>query len=67
MAAAPSLLHSFHRLTMQKQKALKTLQTMRAQPCIKARERAKGKVKNKITCEVKIGFSGGEILKPPFF
>lgn len=63
--AGLSLLHSFHRPTMQKLKVLKTLQTMRAQPFIKAKERAKGKVKNKM--KRKTNFSGGEILKSPIF
>lgn len=40
-------LDCFHRPTMQKQRALKTLQTMLVQPPIKAKERAKGKVKGK--------------------
>lgn len=45
--AALSYLDSFHRPTMQKQKALRTLQTMLVQLFIKAKERAKEKVKEK--------------------
>lgn len=61
--AGLSLLHSVHRPTMQKQKVLKTLQTMRAQ--LFAKERAKGKVKNKIKC--KTNFNVIKILKSFFF
>lgn len=61
--AGLSLLHSVHRPTMQKQKVLKTLQTMHAQ--LFAKERAKGKVKNKIKC--KTNFSVIEILKFFYF